>query len=555
MRKRLFIGLFVLCCMAVAVMIGYRSYRLWRHRRLLQQARQSLAASDVRSALLCLQRAVRSDPFDAEAWRMLADFAEENRLAIAPFWRERVVELEPTSLTNRLLWARSALTMGDTALARKALDSVDEAGKRTAAYHKTAGAIAVAKGQLADAEWHFREASLFEPHNVSTRVNLAVIQLQKGDSQAADKAREELEALCANAAVRGEVLRQLLIDALRRKESASALSYAGDLLRDTNSVFGDRLLHLEALRLAGGPQFSETLKVVQDEAVGHPAQTYDLARWMLVTGAPKVAIAWLESLPSQVQTNLPLPIVLAECYLAAGCWPALMAALQDQDWGELEFVRWLYRARALKAQGMETAAKAEWAKCVKAAGRRLERLVVLVRSAGAWNWLPEREEILWLIVNGYPGEKWAIRDLADSLHATGKTRSLLTLFTRAVEADPDDLPAKNNLAMTAMLVNAWEKRPHDLAKELYVKAPSNPFYVSTYAFSLHLQDKDAEAAQVLERLDAGDLENPLIAAYCGIILEALGNKAKASEFLDLAAKARLLPEEDRLVDRAKRRIR
>jgi len=554
MRKSFFVGILLACIVAVAGMLGYRGYKVWRHARLMRQTREFLAKSDIRNALLALHQAVRSNPYDLEACRMLADFAELGRSPGALLWRQRVVDLEPGSLANRLRWAASALALGDAATARKALDSVDEPGKQTAAYHIIGGAIATALGQLTEAEAQFLEASRLEPDNVSTRLNLAVLRLQKDEAKAVAGARAALESLRTNAAVRCAALRQLTVDAVRHNESASALSLASELLQDTNSVFGDRLLYLDVLRQTKSPELTATLTALQKRAAHEPAQIFDLARWLLATGAPKEAVAWLRSLPAETQTNHPLPVILADCYLATSDWAALMAEFQQASWGEMDYLRLLYRTRALKAQQMDAAAKAEWAKVVKAAEGRLDRFALLLRSAAAWHWLPEQEEVLWLIVNRYPKEKWAFQGLAELLHGTGKTRSLLTLFARAAELEPQNLRARNNLAMVALLLNATEKRPHHLARELYEKDRKSPFYVSTYALSLHLQEKSAEAVQVLERLQPEQLDEPSIAAYYGVILEAAGDKAKAKKYLDLAAEARLLPEEKRLVDRAKMRI-
>ena len=554
MRKRLFIGLLVLCIAAVTAMVSYRGYKAWRHSRFMRQTRQFLTNGDVRNALLSLQQAVRSNPSDIEACRLMADFAELSRSPGALPWRQRVVQLEPGSLTNRLLWAKSALALGDLITAGKALDSVNEAGKQTAAYHKTAGALATAAGRLAEAETHFREASRLEPENLMTRMNLAVLRLQAQDPETVTAARTALASLRTNATVRCEALRHLTVDAARRNESTSALAFVQELLQDTNAVFGDRLLHLDALRQAMDPHLPGTLAALQKDAETNAAQTCDVARWLLATGAPSQALTWIRSLPAERQTNQPIPMIVADCHLATSDWEALLSALDKQSWGELETLRLVYRTRALKAQHLEAAAKADWAKAVKTAGERIERLTLLLRSAHGWNWLPEQEEILWLIVNRYPKEKWAFQALAEILHATGKTRSLLRLFSRAAELDPQNLPAKNNLAMLALLLDAHEKKPCELAKELYEQDRKNPFFVSTYSFALHLQAKNAEAERVLERLTAEQLEDPTVAAYYGIILEATGHKTKAKQFLDLATKARLLPEEQKLVDRARTRI-
>ena len=125
------------------------------------------------------------------------------------------------------------------------------------------------------------------------------------------------------------------------------------------------------------------------------------------------------------------------------------------------------------------------------------------------------------------------------------------LYSQELKRTPSDLAVKNNLAMTALLLEANELKPHDLARELYQHDPTNASYASTYAFSLHLQKKDAEALKVMQQLKPQELDNPAVAGYYGLILQATGNREKARIYLQWASKAQVLPEEKRLFDRAR----
>ena len=55
-----------------------------------------------------------------------------------------------------------------------------------------------------------------------------------------------------------------------------------------------------------------------------------------------------------------------------------------------------------------------------------------------------------------------------------------------------------------MLLQAWEKKPHELAREVYQKGTNNSAFVSTYAYSLLVQQKAGEALKIIEDLP----ENP-----------------------------------------------
>jgi hypothetical protein len=55
----------------------------------------------------------------------------------------------------------------------------------------------------------------------------------------------------------------------------------------------------------------------------------------------------------------------------------------------------------------------------------------------------------------------------------------------------------------------------------------------------------------MQQLKPAELERPSIAGYYGLILKASGDTAKAKSYLSWASKAQLLPEEQKLFERAR----
>ncbi len=540
----------VLSLLLVAGIGSYRGYKIWTQDHSLKLARQFAAKSDLNNALLSLRKALLANPANLEACRLMADLAEGAKSPNAVFWRSRLVELEPDALTNRFALVRAAIGAGDTALAAKTLAEVKPEAKQTAAYHKMAGAVALATGRYPEAEQHFSEAMRAEPDNPIPRLSLAVLRLQRADPQLAAAARAVLEGLRTNALVRPEALRPLAVDALRHQQYARALGLTAELLREPHASFNDRLLELEILHAADQPRFATALAALQHQAATNLMSVFELGRWMLSTTTPAAAWAWLQTVPPHVRTNLPVTMVAADCQLAAKNWAALQASLDQQAWGDLEYLRLTYRTRALREQSFTSAAKTEWTKVMKAADGRLDRLIALQRVAATWDWPGEQEDLLWAIVNNYPGEKGAVRALAELLYAGGKTRSLLTLYALLVQNDPTDLTARNNVAAIAMLLNASEHRPFELARQVFDQQRDNPFYVSTYAYSLYLQQRVGEAVRLMRQLKPDQLENPSISGYYGLLLVASGEKAAAKRYFDLATRIRQLPEERELFRRA-----
>jgi hypothetical protein len=188
---------------------------------------------------------------------------------------------------------------------------------------------------------------------------------------------------------------------------------------------------------------------------------------------------------------------------------------------------------------------------MKGAENRRVLLVELLTATRLWNWPQEQEDVLWAIANRFPKDQLAVQALTSRLYSTGKTRPLLTLFSLQLQNNRTNLAVMNNLALTAILLEAWEKKPHELARVVYQQGSTNSSFVSTYAYSLLVQRKAGEALKIIEQLSPQQLEDPAIAGYYGLILQANGQREKAKKYFDLGMKAKLLPEEQKLFDRAR----
>ena len=530
---------------------AYYGYVSTRQARLISQARGYLAKSNTTTALLCLRRALSYNPRHLETCRVMAEVSEKIGSPAAVLWRSRVVELSPKSTPDRLALAETAMMFRDYLSATNALEGIEQSARNTAAYHSAAGSVSLACKQPTQAEMHFLEASRLEPTNPVPRLHLAIVRLQTSEGPVLDQARTTLKLLCSNPALRSQALRELVVDAIRSQQTNIALTLSSELLKETNSAFSDQLLRLDVFRAIQKAELPPALTEIERQAAKEPRKIYELALWQASRSGLNEALAWLKRLPPESRTNQPAALLVAEFQAALRDWPALQASVEDQNWAELDFVRRAFRSRALRGQELASSALIEWTKALKAANGRKEDMIMLLRLAAQWNWLGEAEDLLWRIVNRYPGENWARLGLAKILLADGRTRSLMALYSQQAKTNPSDISAKNNLAMLALLLNAQELKPHVLAHDVYLKAPTNPAYVSTYAFSLHLQDRNADALKVFERLKPNELEDPAVAVYYALVLQAAGNHERARKYLDLAVRARLLPEERKLVAQAR----
>lgn len=551
--RKLIIVLFCFTAVLLAGYGGYRGYKVWKQRHALGMARVFLAKSDARNAMLSLQQALASNPKDIEANRLMAEIAAAGHSETALLYRSRVVELNPRSVEDRLALAETALMFHDLAAATNALEGVNEEAKKSAPYHNVAGEVAVAANHTAEASAHFLEACRLEPTNQIPQLRLAGVRLYGTNTLDAAEARIALQRIVStpnSPELRCKALRELIVDALRSKQTESALALSLQLTQDTNAVFSDKLLRLDVLREAKSPELKPSLTALQGQATNR-SQVFELGNWQETRISPAEALNWLVSQPATNISTPPVAVLVSECRVAVNDWTGLQTSLTNQNWADLEFLRHAFAMRACRGLGLDAAAKAEWDQTLQAANGQKQSLGMLLRVAGQWNWDNEVEEILWAVVNRYPEDTLAYRALSQRLLEAGRTRPLLTLLSQQAKRFPEDLSIKNNIASLALLLEADEFKPNDLAREPYSRVPTNASYASTYAYSLLLQQKPAEALKVMQQLKPQQLDDPTIAGYYGVILKATGETNKANIYLQWAFKGKLLPEERKLFEKAK----
>jgi tetratricopeptide (TPR) repeat protein len=524
--------------------------------RAVEQARGYLAKGDYRNASLSARQALRINPLNLEACRIMADLAERSRSPYILDWRRRLVEAAPT-VENKLLLAASALRAqaAPYPLAAETLEELKGSATNHAAYHAVSAELALRLKRTAEAANHFEQASRLEPTNELYQLNLAVLRLQPTNAPASSAARAALERLRASTNVGAVALRWLVGDGLGRNDLPAAEQFSRQLLADPHSVPDDRLQHLTILRQAQGSQFGPYLSTVQKGALTNALEMYGISAWMIGHGMAGEAFVWLTNCPAKVRAEQPVPLALVDCYLAKKDWSGLETYLEAQKWGDgLEFLRFAFLSRAAAEQTQKLAAEGRWRSALREAGDRLGPLNALLILATSWGRQQAREDLLWQITKKFPGQHWALRELEQSYLATGNTRGLNKLYSTMAGYAPKSFEAQNNLAATSLLLKLNLPRAHELAKEVFFEHPEEAIVTSTYAFSLHLQGRTKEGLTALEKLKPEALEASSVAAYYGLLLSDDGQTNKAAKYLGIAQKSALLPEEKALVAEALKRI-
>jgi predicted Zn-dependent protease len=530
--------------------VGYRSYRTWQQQRFVNLARQFMSATDgradnLRNATLSVVQVLRANPQNLEACRLMATLKDAAREPSALYWRNKVVELNPTSLADRIALAQTAMTAKDLATATKALDGVSPSDKKTAMFQNTAGAVAAASNQPRAAVGYFQEAVRLEPQNPVPQLNLAILLLHSTNKLEFAHGQDSLQRLAANptnALMRCAAIRELVGEDLRTRQNEAAIALTKQLLQETNATFGDKVLRLTALFEANSPEYKPALAGYQRESVNDPVKAYQLATWLVTKEPASQVEAWLKSLPEATRTNVQVEIFTTECSSLAKDWSGMQTSLTNQNWGEVDFLRHAYLSRAYAGLGLNGTATAEWGNAKKDAAGQEISLTMLLHVAVEFGMNNESEELLLSIVQQYSANKWAPQLLVKDYLANGRTASLLALWRQQLKTAPNDLDLKNNVANLSMLLKTTETNPYDLAHEVYLANSTNASYATTYAFALYQQEKYDLALKIIEQLKPQELEVPETAGYYGLILKAKGDRAKAKKYFDLSTKAAVLPE-------------
>ncbi len=554
MKKVILAGVAVMLGLLGLWFYGRPAYRRHQETRAVERAQSQLAKGDYRNASLSARQALRANPNNLEACRIVASLAERARSPYVLDWRRRIVDLAPT-VENKLMLASSALRAQGPPypLAAQTLEELRNSAQNVAAYHAVSAELALRLKKTTEALAQFEEASRLEPTNELHRLNLAVLQLQSTNAVAATAARATLERLRTSTNVGPVALRWLVAESLGRNDLPAAERFSRQLLADPRSLPDDRLQHLTILQQSKNPEFGPYLAALQKNALTNAVEIYGISAWLISNGRAGDALGWLTNCPVKVRGEQPVPLALVDCYLATKDWEGLETSLQGQKWGDLEFLRLAFLSRTAAEQNQRLAADARWRTALREAGDRLGPLTSMLGMATTWGRQQAKEDLLWQIAQRFPKERWALRELERMYLGAGNTRGLNKVYSMMASYAPQNFVAQNNLAATSLLLNLNLAKAHESAKELFSQRPQEAVVASTYAYSLHLQGRTREGLAVLAKLKGDALESPSVALYYGLLLSETGETNKAGKYLDLAQKSNLLPEEKVLLTQALQR--
>jgi len=536
-----------------------RSYYRHRQHQALERAQDYAQQGDLGNAMLSVRIALQDLPDSADASRLTADILELAGRKEAIAWRERTSALVPDSLSDHIIYGRTALRFGDVEAAEKALSTCNAAQRESPAGNRLKAAIELTRRQPVAAEAALTAAVAQEPENLESKLELATLLLHSTSVATSNAAREQLRQLAASQSpVRLPACRELMADAVNQGRVADARAYALRLASDPAATFDDQIRRLNVDQVLAGTVSSTTLAAIQSRAAQTPAEAAQLAIWMILVGEARRALAWIESLPSAVRTTGPVRAAQASALAELKDWGRLAHQIEAGDWGLIpqDSIQAAMTARLLHERQRPELAQDIWKEILLLNKQNLPGLRVLLRLATLWGMDHETSATLRCIAQSYPEETWALEQLAIRCHQRKDTAGLRDTFALWSELHPDDRKIQSDWVMASLLL---EKGPPassviQKAQKLYESEPDNAYFATAQAFSLWRQQQARVALTIMEKLPPAELEKPGRALFYGALLAATRQSPLANRYLTLAEKAPLLPEEAVLLEEARGRI-
>jgi hypothetical protein len=546
----------VVIFLALAVFPGRSIYRHLKEKHSAAQAQVFFSKGDYRSAWLSAQQAWLLNSNNVQACLMMAELSDAAHSPATLDWCQRLVKLSP-AITNKLLLASAGLRYQSDPypLTSQVLDDLSASAASVPDFHIVSAELDLSLHRMAEAETQFEAACQLEPTNRLFQLNLAVIRLDLTNATAAvaDEARAKLKAFSSDTNLGPPALRSLIADRLMHDDGNGALDYSTQLLANAQANLNDRLQNLGILRRVQSAALTTQLNALQRDAATNAAMAAQTASWMQANGFLPETVSWLKTLPANIQAQTPVRLALVDCYLKTTNWLGLRNLTSSGDWGEMDFLRLAFLFRAWDELGEPLVADGDWRSAVSQAGERLGALTSLLELANGWQLPRAQEDLLWRILREFPDARWAQDSLERLYFEAGNTAGLYQLYTKQLSRSPQSAALKNNMAATALLLKTNLTQACQWAEEVYVQSPDNPDVVSTYAYALHLQGRNQEGLDALQKLKPSQLEQRSVALYYGVLLSATGKASEAAPYLQIAqTKGQLLPEEEQLLEETDR---
>ena len=178
---------------------------------------------------------------------------------------------------------------------------------------------------------------------------------------------------------------------------------------------------------------------------------------------------------------------------------------------------------------------------------------MLYRLSVTWGWKEPTDAVLWAITKSHPAQTWAHQTLFNVFQGRKDTESMLELIDTLRQLDVSQPRYRYDWALLTMLLNnrsTWSPEKQTMLT-LFESDPTNPIYITGYAFALAVAQRTEESLQVIDHLSPQDRMVPERAPYLAFIFAKALKPQEVKTYVALRDSIPdPLPEELALLDRS-----
>jgi len=539
----------------VAKILAWPAYKEWQNQRLITQASELIESESYEKAYLAIRKVIiQSD--DPEAWNLALTIAEQvpEKYEVIPQLLSKLIQLEPQNPKHVQKLCLIALGIGQNEIAKQTFAKYPEDQRDTGTYHSLGYQIAIRDKDTDQAILHLQALQKLDPENNEFNYLLSALNIQNESELVQSQAKEKLETLTENPKMRFPALRALLGHAILQKDEQEALKYARQILASDSISLGDRLSAMEAFQLFKKDEVPALLNTLKENNYSTAAQHYLILEFFLKYQMFNDAKAWIANIPEELSADPVLAPKIAQVFYLTQDWAMLKKALANSQWGEKDYGRFLLLALASRAQQDEFAFQDNWEKALLATNNDPDILKMIIDQILRWNWKKEAFEVMEKLYKQNPQDDKLYSALTAFYLNTNKTPELIRHLQLRLEYKPDDIIAKNNLALISIIKGQNLSSSFAYARANHEAEPDDPSFRTTWVLALILQDRIEEALLEIEKISPEDRRHPQRCIYLAYAYYKTGKLDEANQLLKESEPKPIFKEEQDILQETRSAI-
>ena len=501
-------------------------------RKLTDMAANYLKEGKAEEARMGLETALRLDPRNAKALRMIAGLRRaQGADPEALDAMRRLAESGQMSLDDLVIYAQMAARAGDLALAERLANNAGRGGN-TVLRHMLRAELGAAKNDPEAVEKELRAAAEADESGQSKLALARFLVQRRLNAETAPEVLAMLRSLSSkNDALGAEAIGMILAAGLAPQSEVEVLVKA---IRQHPATNPRLLILADSTEVALNPtQKAEVVRRTAERLKGAPMeQRVEAMVWAMRLGEPATASALIT--PEEASKEAKVYSLWLDSMAQQNRWVEITAQLSKEGSPLPAYLQGLYAGRALVAAGRGNEGRAEYAKALQAASPKREEFLQAVAYLGAAGEDGLFEQGLRKALEKPDDVQAVMRAVVPAVAIRRDAAQTLKVYEIAASAPAlkNDLTLKNDIDYLTLMLG----RPVD-ARAIAQRSESNPrdfAFRVTYALALLKAGDGRKALEVLENCEPDVHVVSLPPHHKAIVAAAMASAGKQKEALQVA---------------------